>query len=490
MAGTLGLTVFAFTCGSSGVSAIRSVGSPGRWAALFALCGLSLLLAATRRGTALPSPGFCVLVAAFLALAFVSSTWSMDARLSVEKAVSLAVLFVTVGSLGAACAGRPETIRILLLGILGGAVAVAVAGLLLAAVDYSAATQTLGQPGDRQRFRGIGENPNTASLLFALVLPLALWLAGEARSPRRRAGAEGILVLLLGSIAVSDSHGALAASLAALVLFVWLTHRGWWRVAASAAILAVFLVAFGVSRLAPTARVPASPPSTPAPAEQGAAAQPKAAPTPPAGAKAAVRSAGAAAAPRLKFVHNSFDVYEVGRQRNGTAPTRRRVVFGTSGRAQAWRGAFDQASERPLLGYGFGTESRVFVDRYYAFEGGTPENSYLGIFLQLGAAGVVGFLSIAVALAAIGVRTLRRLSGAPRRLAAAALSVVAAGYVVAVVQSYIYAVGNIATVSFWTAAFLLAAMAAPLRRRPAREERELENEVAPVTHGWEPAVGS
>ena len=72
----------------------------------------------------------------------------------------------------------------------------------------------------------------------------------------------------------------------------------------------------------------------------------------------------------------------------GYRPPVARTLFGSSGRAQAWVGGVRQAARRPLLGYGFGTEDKVFVDRFYAFEGNFVENSYVGTFLQLGAAGV------------------------------------------------------------------------------------------------------
>src|SRR5205823_2347589 len=63
-----------------------------------------------------------------------------------------------------------------------------------------------------------------------------------------------------------------------------------------------------------------------------------------------------------------------------------RSLLGGSGRREAWRGALRQGDGRPVAGYGFGTEESVFVDRYQTFQGGVPENSYLGVYLQLGAA--------------------------------------------------------------------------------------------------------
>ena len=85
----------------------------------------------------------------------------------------------------------------------------------------------------------------------------------------------------------------------------------------------------------------------------------------------------------------------------GGEPPVERSFFGASGRTEAWRGALQQAAERPLLGFGFGTEDKAFVDRYYGFVGSLPENSYIGISLQLG---LVGLAALEMALTQLGHR--------------------------------------------------------------------------------------
>src|SRR5205085_540348 len=82
------------------------------------------------------------------------------------------------------------------------------------------------------------------------------------------------------------------------------------------------------------------------------------------------------------------------------APTIRRTLFTSSGRRAAWVGAIHQTEDRPVAGYGFGTEALVFVDRYAAFDSDLVENSYIGAALQLGIAGLV--LLLAVVLTALG----------------------------------------------------------------------------------------
>ena len=133
----------------------------------------------------------------------------------------------------------------------------------------------------------------------------------------------------------------------------------------------------------------------------------------------------------------------------------RRSIFGSSGRIDAWGGALHEAARRPVVGHGFGTEQAVFVDRYYRFVGALPENSYLGLALQLGLVGLLALAALVVVLARGGIRAL----GGPRSaLAAAGLGVLAAGLVAAVAQSYLYSVGNIAAAALWIPSFMLAAL--------------------------------
>ena len=141
----------------------------------------------------------------------------------------------------------------------------------------------------------------------------------------------------------------------------------------------------------------------------------------------------------------------------------RRTFLAGTGRGQAWEGAIDQAAARPVAGFGFGTEDHVFVDRYYSFFGGSPENSYLGMLLQLGVAGVVLLVGLAATLLVASLAALRRLAERERRLAAACAAALVTGLGLAVVQSSLYAVGNTATLAIWTCGFLGLALAA----RPA-----------------------
>ena len=72
-------------------------------------------------------------------------------------------------------------------------------------------------------------------------------------------------------------------------------------------------------------------------------------------------------------------------------------------------GALEQAAERPVVGYGFGTEERAFVDRYYNFTAERVENAYVAMALQLGVVGVALLLAFLGLTAVRGVQLVRRL---------------------------------------------------------------------------------
>ena len=155
---------------------------------------------------------------------------------------------------------------------------------------------------------------------------------------------------------------------------------------------------------------------------------------------------------------------EVGRP-GKNAPPIRRTLFGTSGRARAWDAAVHQIAHRPVAGYGFGTESDAFVDRYYGFDSSVPENSYLGVGLQLGIVGLVALLAVLGAFGVVAVRALRTLTGPRLAAARACASTVVAGLVLGLTQSYLVAPGNLASSSFWIAALLLASLTAVPKRQ-------------------------
>jgi hypothetical protein len=412
-----------------------------RWLTLFVFAGLAIAYALSRAGWR--RLGFVQAGGAFLiGLALVSTEWSAFPRLTFERTAALGVLFAGCGAL-AAGVDRPDAARRFVDAIVAGAGTVAVGGLLVLAFDHDRAVQpaTSALPA---RYQGLGGGPNTAMMALAVATPLAVYAVLEARRPATRSLAAAVVALLVGSIVASGSRGALVGSfggLLALALLAPTSRRA--RAVAGASVVALLIVAALMTRIPqPSASAPPLPSAQPKPPVlfQGP------------------RKAVAEPAPRLQD--------DVGRPPYGVGETTKkpRTLFGSSGRAQAWDGALHLGAQRPIAGFGFGTEDHVFFDRYADFNSNVPENSYIGLFLQLGIVGVVAFVGFLLALLVRGTVVVRAREQPGRRLIAACAAGLVAGLVLAAFQSYLYAVGNNATAAVWLCAFLLGALAPwPLR---------------------------
>lgn len=408
------MAVFAFASGSSSIAPVARVGHDVRWV----LLGLLLVAAvarvvATRRAVLAAAP--TAAAAALVVLALVSSAWSVSARLSAERAISLGVLFATAIVLAA---GEREPRR-LLAGLVAGATVVAVAGLIVLAVDHSAAVQpaSLESPA---RYRGFGQDANTTALLHGIAVAPALALA------RTRPAWLAAVALFAGSIVASGSRGGLFAGGVGALVVVATMARSPRRLVVGAGIVVVAVAVGLVIQNVPKAYATAAASAVPA----------------------------ASGPPPSRGYLNAEADYpleaDVGAPLpGGGQPAVTRGVFGGSGRIEAWVGTIHQILQRPILGFGFGTEEKVFVDRYYYFVGGSPEDSYLGISLQLG---LVGFALLFVLIAAVA-RGYRRRPQSD--VVAACAGVIAAGFTLALVQSYVYSVGNIGSATLWICAFLL-----------------------------------
>ena len=420
----LPLTIVATAASATWSADVRSVAQPLRALGLLTVALLAVGVAATRRAFRLDSVVACC-ATVLLAMAAASTLWSVNPVHTLERVAGFGLVVVAAAAISAAFAGDPGGTRRLLLAIVGGAVAVALIGLAIAAISpdsaVQAATASVGE-----RFRGLGQNPNTTAMLFAVAFPLAaLWLV-EARRPAKPLALAAVL-LLGGSIIASASRGAAAAAcLGLLVVAVAAPVRPAFRAAAVVGVALVALAAASVTAV--------SPPLSQAEVAQAAREH-----------RYPVGSTERRTPNDAQYVVRLED--EIGYS-SGTPNGRSR--FSTSGRVEAWRGALRQAADRPVAGYGFGTEERVFVDRYQSFQGGVPENSFIGLLLQLGVVGLTVFVVLLGAVVAAAIRLFRR----EPTLVAAALGVVAAALVLSFVQSYLYIAGNTATLAVWVAALL------------------------------------
>jgi hypothetical protein len=453
----LAATIVAFAMGSSSVHAAVRLGHPLRWVMLLVLVVWAVPYGLDRLRT-VPT-GYLALVLALAAISLLSSLWSVTPRITFERAISFSVLVAAVVLLGAGALRSQDSIRRLFLGMLVAADVVAVAGLVLLVFDHDVAVQpsALAMPS---RMRGFGENPNTASMLFALALPVAEWFGLSSRSWWGRAAAVGSCGVLYGSIMASGSRGAMLAAAAGTVTLIALSVRRLRQLVPFEAIALVFFVGtFQISGGRPS---PMTPPVAVAPAPvvvpqgNGGAGQSTSPPLVdgrPAPSKAPLKSSLEVGI-RPGLTKADVPIPFVPRDAEIGFPTiyqDKPIMRYGSGRIFAWLWAIREGRGAPALGFGFGTEERVFVDRLYVFQGGHTENSFVGMFLQLGVVGVALLLLPFVLVGGAVLRALRS-ERIDRSIIAASAGVAAAGFVIAFFQSYLYSVGNVATLSFWIAA--------------------------------------
>lgn len=442
--------VVAFACGSSSLDGIKTPAGPIRWlvlvAVLLAACAVSF---ERYRSGERPSVGLlrvAALPAAFLGLALLSTTWSVTPELTAKRAVSLGLLFALAAALAYATQGDADARRGLFAGLAGGAVTIALLGIVVLAVSYDSAVQA-GTSQTPWRFRGFTENPNTISVLAAVAVPIAAWLAIGGRSSRERGLWLAASVLLIASMIAAESRGGILAGdlgLAAVVLAAVRPRRS-----AAALLAAIAIVTVGGIGLREAVNPPIPPfvsAVAPAPAPNPVPGGPST--TPPIDTKELPRATDEIGNPLL---------------------TKKNTSTAGSGRISAWEGALRTAGERPALGYGFGTEQKVFIDRWYYFNGGSAENSFLGILLQLGLVGIALISVFGIALLYRASRLVATVREAGESAIAAGLGVLVSAVGVMVIQSYLYSVGNVATATVWISIFLLGA--AVFEPRAAREGR-------------------
>ena len=409
---------------------------PMRTFVLLELAALAVAYLVITRAKLRLLPG-SIAIAAFTLLALLSVTWSADQSLTVDRAVGFAGLVVAAVALALGAVGRPRVASQLILALLAATTLIAAAGLveLWHAYDQAVLAATKAQGA---RYNGIGQNPNQIPMLIALTLPFAIWLFREARG-RLRGAAIAVALLLFGSLVASGSRGALAAAFAGCAVYLVATVPHRWK-----SILAAGTALFVVAALAT---------QLPQPASKNPELYEEFGRTPSLGPKD-INS-------RLPLES------EFGFPGENAEPGTTRTLFVTSGRLQAWESAVEQGLERPLAGYGFGTEDETFVDRSYSFVSDAVENSFIGVFLQLGVLGIVVLVAALVLPLAAWWRVRSQLDPEQRESAAACAGAVVAGIVLAVPQSYLTSVGSPPTAAFWVAFFLLGALA--IRTRSVAE---------------------
>lgn len=445
---TLGVTVFCMVLGSASMHGVVGPGRKLRWAALLALAAVALVLVVRDRRNA-PAVDVSLRRASVLAMwlvavAAVSVTWSADPRVTIGRAGALGLVFVTAAALAIVARTRPLLPARLLQGILFAAVAATLGGLL-ALVFFHGAVQkaTVQSPA---RFQGLGENPDTVSMLCGLAFAIGLWALLRAKALPTRLFAGGSLLLFAGTIAASGSRGGILAALVGGTLFA-LAHPAPIRQRLSIALLVIVALA-GVTA---ATRIPQ-------PLKYVATAVPGGSTTTP-GTQPQLPPPGTPVG-TSETQYDGRLVDELYRYQPGP-----RSLLQSSGRLEAWRQAIGQADARPALGYGFGTENHVFINRSSNFNGSYAENSFIGLYLQLGAVGLISFVAL---LAVVGLAAVGAVRGAPVEAPAPALAAVfAAGLALMLIQSYAYSAGNIVMAAFWVCGFTVTSVSQAAEVRKA-----------------------
>ena len=465
----LACMVVAFAAGSSSQQRIKDIGLDARWVVLALVCVAAVADAVRRLWLArsLPPRGllrFGVLVGGFFALAMVSTAWSVTPWRTFERAASVGILFALAAALASSTADDPRARLRIFQGLAAGAIAVGVLGVLMLVLDYDSAVlpATASTPW---RYRGFTENPNTIAILAGASLPILAALAVRSTSARRQAGWIAGALVMVGSIVASESRGGLLAACAGTLVVTVFGVRGLRR--QLVAVTALALV-FGGGLALRQAVQPPPPTFTsqiaapqPLPPVQQPASQPKQTRTKNKPAKA---QPPRIERPTVKTALLPQEQDEIGHP----ALSKTATTTVASGRLAAWEGALEQIGDRPILGYGFGTEQKVFIDRWYYFQGGTAENSYLGLLMQLGAVGLALVLAMGLSLLVGGFRALRVAEGDERVTVVASLGVIVAAAAIMLIQSYLYSVGNVASTTVWIAMFVLSPIALAPRAARAR----------------------
>ncbi|MEP7335539.1 MAG: O-antigen ligase family protein [Actinomycetota bacterium] len=401
---------------------------PMRAFALIELAALAVAYLVVTRARLSPLPGAAV-TATFTLNALLSAAWSSNASVTTDRALGFAGLVLAAAALALGAVDRPRVAAQLMLALLAATTLIAILGLveLWRAYDQAVLPATKQQGA---RYNGIGQNPNQIPMLIALTLPFALWFLRESRG-RLRAVALAVVLLLAGSLVASSSRGALVAAFAGCVVYLVAAVPHRWK-AILAGGTALFLVAAALTQL-------------PQPAAENPDLYPEFGRTPSLG---------------PKDIYSQLPLEsEFGFPGENVDPGKTRTLFSASGRLQAWESAVDQGLERPIAGFGFGTEDETFVDRSYGFVSDAVENSFIGVFLQLGALGVALLVAALALPLAAWWRVRPRLDPEAGEVAAACAGAVVAGVVLAVPQSYLTSVGSPPTAAFWISFFLLAALA-------------------------------
>jgi O-antigen ligase len=152
------------------------------------------------------------------------------------------------------------------------------------------------------------------------------------------------------------------------------------------------------------------------------------------------------------------------------------------GRFEAWDVAVDLLRQRPLRGYGFGTEDILFAKfgiRFFTHGGAMVHNSYLGLSLQVGILGAAVFFFLIFLVVIKGIQASMKTKDLMFSILTGTL---VAGLVISFTESWLYSAGNSQSLPFW----ILFGMLVRLLIRPKWAISEAFLRILPTQNKLEP----
>ena len=418
-----------------------------RWVPLFFLGLAALLIAVRNRALPRPLNKADAVMLGFVALALLSSLHSIDPEITLLRGLSVLLMYGAVFWgvwVYADEFGADEVVRIIV------ATAAIVFGLHIAfgLLDPGGSMPYHG------RFRGWAHNPGTPGGQVALLLPLALWLALK-RSRWQHWLLVGAMLLIL---ILSQTRSEFAAAGVGSFYLLWraLPRRRWLVLASVLIVLVIGFAWVEVGpRLFPSGDHVISALNSKVASERGTV-------------ESEVASERGTVESEVASERGTVESMGVGRSEVAgvaseqswlTKPNiRTEDAINLSRRTEKWIKGVQYLVEKPLLGFGFGTEDQLFafhgIDiQDYMHTGAYIHQSYLGLALQLGLLGAALFF---IPLGLLVVREIGRISSSRHDvLRSALLAVVIAALTSAFMTSWLYSMGNEAALPFWICVMLL-----------------------------------
>jgi exopolysaccharide production protein ExoQ len=410
------IVLLALVLSNGSVLSLKSTFLIARWGALIGLLAALAWPLLTHWRTSLRRLAVLLVLPV---LATVSVLWSIDPRLTIERAGAFAILVavaMALGLRGRTTSGIDEIVD---------GFAISAVGVLLVSALVVILTPRGIANGE---LRGIFENANGLGLYLGLTAPAVV--AASERRGRAWLGV-GLGTAFAAVTILSHSRSGMAALGIGMIVYEAAQHR--FRRLALGCLLIAALIAVGLVLAKPL--------------ERGEPALPN-------------QAVASALAPRSA----------------GPPPGKTQSWYArlTGARTEAWRASLDILEARPIVGYGFGTGDRLFarypyLARFVYFEGDNPNNAYLQLALELGLLGLLAALIVFACALWSGAGKAIREPVAPT--GAAVLGLLVASLGAALVESIFTSAGAPWALLVWPSAAVLIAAPLPISTGGAVKEK-------------------